>query len=87
MFRGGGRELNIEKALWNAFVDPLHCSGWMNVLSEAGLAMASTANFLKAAYLTRRKHTHQQTAVTLACFNRTLLCGAKKRILRNELNP
>ena len=88
MFRGGGGGgLNIEKALWNAFVDLLHCSVWMNVLSEAGLAMAGTANFLKAAYLTRRRHIHQQTAVTLACFNRTLLCGAKKRILRNELNP
>ena len=61
-------------------MDLLHCSGLKNALSEAGLAMADTANFLKAAYLTRRRHFHQQTTVTLACFDRTLLCGAKKRI-------
>ena len=59
--------LHIEKSLWNALGDLLRGSGWTNVLTEAGIATSGTADsFLKAAHITRTRHMHQVTALTLA---------------------
>ncbi|KAL9953064.1 hypothetical protein ACROYT_G040417 [Oculina patagonica] len=59
--------LHIEKALWNALGDLLRGSGWTDVLTEAGIATSGTADsFLRASHITRTRHMHQVTALTLA---------------------
>ena len=59
--------LHIEMAMWKTFGDFLEGSGWTNALAQAGVASSGTADaFLKASHLTRTRHAHQVTALTLA---------------------
>ncbi|KAK3879722.1 hypothetical protein Pcinc_015711 [Petrolisthes cinctipes] len=53
-------------ALWNTLGDVLDGSGWTTALTEAGVASPGKANsYLKAAHLTRTRHDHQTTLLTL----------------------
>lgn len=59
--------LHLEMALWNVLGDLLKNSGWTTALTEAEVASAGTADsFLRVAHLTRTRHAHQVTALTLA---------------------
>uniref|UniRef100_UPI00358F76BE uncharacterized protein n=1 Tax=Myxine glutinosa TaxID=7769 RepID=UPI00358F76BE len=64
-------DLHTEMALWRMVADLLEGSGWCAALSEAGVATAGTADsFLKVAHLTRTRHAHQVTAMSLAKLQR-----------------
>ena len=53
-------------ALWNTLGDVLEASGWIRALSEAEVASSGTADsFLKVSHLTRTRHAHQVTLLTL----------------------
>ena len=65
--------LHIEMALWNTIGTYLDGSGWTTALSDSGIAGTGTADsYLKASHLTRTRHSHQVTALTLA----TIQCEA-----------
>ena len=71
-------DLHTEIALWNTVGDLLDGSGWTTALAEAGVASAGTADsFLKVTHLTRTRHAHQVTLLTL----RNLL---KEAFLKNK---
>lgn len=58
--------LHIEMALWNTLGDLLEASGWTTALTEAEVASPGTADsFLKVSHLTRTRHAHQVTFLTL----------------------
>ena len=58
--------LNTEMALWSTLGDILEDSGWTTALIEAEVASSSTADsFLKVSQLTRTRHAHQLTLLTL----------------------
>ncbi len=58
--------LHTEMALWNTLGDVLESSGWTTALTEAEVASFGTADsYLKAAHLTRTRHAHQITLLTL----------------------
>jgi len=58
--------LHLEKALWTVLGDMLDASGWIDALTESGIAMAGTAqSFLKVSHITRTRHAHQVSALTL----------------------
>ena len=58
--------LHLEMALWNVCGDPLESSGWTAALTEAHIASSGTADsFLKVTHLTRTRHAHQVTALSL----------------------
>ena len=58
--------LHLEMALWNTLGDVLEDSGWTTALTEAEAASSGTADsFLKVAHLTRTRHAHQITLLTL----------------------
>ena len=58
--------LHIEMALWHSVGEFLDGSGWTNALSDAGVATSGTADsFLKASHLTKTRHAHQITLLTL----------------------
>ncbi len=58
--------LHIEMALWNTLGDLLEASGWTTALIEADVASSGTADsFLKVSHLTRTRHAHQVTLLTL----------------------
>ena len=58
--------LHTEMALWKSLGDILEGSGWTTALTEAGLASSGTANsYLKAAHLSRTRHAHQVSLLTL----------------------
>ena len=58
--------LHIEMTLWNTLGDILESSGWTTALTEAEVATSGTADsFLKASHLTRTRHAHQVTLLTL----------------------
>ena len=58
--------LHLEMALWNTLGDVLEVSGWTTALAEAEVASSGTADsFLKVAHLTRTRHAHQITLLTL----------------------
>lgn len=58
--------LHTEMALWNTLGDLLDGSGWTTALAEAGVASAGTADsYLKVTHLTRTRHAHQVTLLTL----------------------
>ncbi|XP_061894509.1 uncharacterized protein LOC133644183 [Entelurus aequoreus] len=58
--------LHTEMALWNTLGDLLEGSGWTTALIEAEVASSGMAeSFLKAAHLTRTRHAHQVTVLTL----------------------
>ena len=60
--------LHIEMALWNTLGDVLEASGWTTALSEAEMARSGTADsFLKASHLTRTRHAHQVTLLSIVC--------------------
>ena len=53
-------------ALWNTLGDVLEASGWTDALTEAEVASSGIADsFLKVAHLTRTRHAHQVTLLTL----------------------
>ena len=59
--------LHIEMALWMMVGDLLEGSGWTTALSDAGVASAGTADsFLHVTHLTRTRHAHQISALSLA---------------------
>ena len=63
--------LHTEMALWKMVGDLLEESGWCTAITQSNIATAGTADsFLKAAHLTRTRHAHQVTAVTLAKLQR-----------------
>lgn len=63
--------LHIEMALWTTIGQFLDGSGWTTALCDAGVATSGTADsFLKASHLTRTRHSHQVTAMTLARLQR-----------------
>ena len=58
--------LHVEMALWNTLGDLLEASGWTTALIEADVASSGTADsFLKVSHLTRTRHAHQVTLLTL----------------------
>ena len=58
--------LHIEMGLWKTLGDLLEGSGWTTNLYEADVASSGTADsFLKASHLTRTRHAHQITALSL----------------------
>ena len=58
--------LHTEMALWNTLGDLLEGSGWTTALTESDVASSGVAaSFLKAAHLTRTRHAHQVTVLTL----------------------
>ena len=58
--------LHVEMALWNTLGDLLEASGWTTALVEADIASSGTADsFLKVSHLTRTRHAHQVTLLTL----------------------
>ena len=63
--------LHTEMALWNVLGDLLEGSGWTSALSEAEVYSARTAqSMLNAAHLTRTRHAHQLTLLTLHILQR-----------------
>ncbi len=53
-------------ALWSILGDILEASGWTTALIEAEVATSGTADsFLKTSHLTRTRHAHQVTLLTL----------------------
>ena len=63
--------LHTEMALWNVLGDLLEGSGWTSALSEAEVTSAGTAqSMLNAAHLTRTRHAHQVTLLTLRILQR-----------------
>ena len=63
--------LHTEMALWNVLGDLLEGSGWTSALSEAEVTSAGTAqSMLNAAHLTRTRHAHQVTLLTLHILQR-----------------
>ena len=59
--------LHVEMALWNTIGDFLEGSGWIEALTEAGVASSGKAqSFLKASHLTRTRRAHQVTLLALA---------------------
>ena len=58
--------LHTEMALWNTLGDVLEGSGWTAALTQADVASSGTADsYLKATHLTRTRHVHQVTLLTL----------------------
>ncbi len=58
--------LHTEMALWSTLGDILEDSGWSTALIEAEVASSGTADcFLKVPHLTRTRHAHQLTLLTL----------------------
>ena len=58
--------LHTEMALWNTLGDVLEGSGWAAALTQADVASSGTADsYLKATRLTRTRHAHQVTLLTL----------------------
>ena len=54
-------------ALWSTVADLLESSGWTTVLTEAEVASSGVAeSFRKASHLTRTRHAHQVTLLTLS---------------------
>lgn len=57
--------------LWNVLGDLREGSGWTSALSEAEVSSAGTAkSMLNAAHLTRTRHAHQVTLLTLHILQR-----------------
>ena len=58
--------LHTEMAPWSMLGDILEDSGWTTALIEAEVASSGTADsFLKVSHLTRTRHAHQLTLLTL----------------------
>ena len=56
-------DLHIDIAMWTTYGDFLEGSGWTNTLTQAGVAYSGTSDsFL---HLTRTRHAHQVTALSL----------------------
>ena len=60
-----------EMALWKVLGDLLEGSGWTSAPSEAEVTSAGTAqSMLNTAHLTRTRHAHQVTLLTLRILQR-----------------
>ena len=58
--------MHTEMALWNTLGDILEGSGWTTAITEADVASSGMADsYMKAAHLTRTRHAHQVTLLTL----------------------
>lgn len=58
--------LHLEKALWTGLGDLLDASGWIEALTESGIATPGTAqSFLKVSHITRTRHAHQISVLAL----------------------
>ena len=58
--------LHREMALWNTLGDVLEGSGWAAALTQADVTSCGTADtYLKATHLTRTRHAHRVTLLTL----------------------
>ncbi len=58
--------LHTEMALWKTLGDILEGSGWTTALTDAEVSSTGTAaSFLKCVHLTRTRHAHQVTVLTL----------------------
>ena len=58
--------LHTEIVLWNTLGDVLEGSGWTAALTQADVVSSGTADsYLKATHLTRTRHAHQVTLLTL----------------------
>eukprot|EP00733_Pompholyxophrys_punicea_P000353 Pompholyxophrys_punicea_v1_NODE_93_length_3578_cov_92.823162.p5 type:complete len:103 gc:universal NODE_93_length_3578_cov_92.823162:2228-1920(-) len=58
--------LHIEMSLFSALGDVLDGSGWITALVAANIATEGVAqSFLSASHLTRTRHAHQVTLITL----------------------
>ena len=58
--------LHTEMALWNTLGDVLEGSGWTAAPTQADVASSAMADsYLKATHLTRTRHAHQVTLLTL----------------------
>ncbi|XP_046544723.1 uncharacterized protein LOC124254923 [Haliotis rubra] len=63
--------LHTEMALWRMLGNLLEDSGWTVALFEAGVASSGTADsFLTVSHVTKTRHAHQVTALTLAKLQR-----------------
>ena len=63
--------LHVEMALWNMVGDLLQGSGWTTALHDAGVASAGTADFfLHASHLTRTRHAHKVSVLSLVKLQR-----------------
>ena len=63
--------LHLEKSLWNTLGDLLDGSGWTAAIIDSNVATSGTAeSFLKACHITRTRHVHQVTAMTLSKLQR-----------------
>ena len=80
--------LHIEMALWNTLGDLLEASGWTTALTEAEVASPGTADsFLKVSHLTRTRHAHQVTFLTLKRLQKeAFLCSESCRSEANWQN-
>ena len=73
--------LHTEKALWNVLGDLLEGSGWTSALAEGEVSSARTAqSMLNAVHLTRIRHAHQVTLLTLHILQRQafLICSGSE---------
>ena len=63
--------LHVEMALWKMVGDLLQGSGWTTALHDASVASAGTADsFLHASHLTRTRHAHQVSVLSLTKLQR-----------------
>jgi len=73
--------LHTEMVFWNVLEDLLEGSGWTSALTEAELTSAGTAqSMLMAAHLTRTRHAHQVTLLTLQILQREAFLLSKIRV-------
>ena len=76
--------LHTEMALWNTLGDVLEGSGWTAALTQADVASSGTADsYLKATHLTRTRHAHQVTLLTLQNSGRKLSCLLMAPTMKN----
>ena len=76
MMLGG---LHLEKSLWTVLGNLLDESCWVESLIESGIATNGTAqSFLKVVHITRTRHAHQVTALTIGKLQRDAFEAAIK---------
>ena len=77
--------LHVEKALWTALGKFLNGSGWTEILTEAEIATSGTVDsFLKSSHITRTRHVHQISALTLSKLQKDAFLGENAGLLDEE---
>ena len=77
--------LHVEKALWTALGKILNGSGWTEILTEAEIATSGTVDsFLKSSHVTRTRHVHQISALTLSKLQKDAFLGENAGLLDEE---